>query len=223
MIVDIITLFPKMFEGPFSDSLIARAIEKKLVEINLHDLRQFGVGERKTVDDRPYGGGVGMIMKVEPIDKCLSSLKTDKSHVVLMTPQGERFNQKIARQLSEKEHLIFISGRYEGFDERVHQNYCDQELSIGDFVMLGGEIPTMAVVETVIRLIPGVVVKPDATLNESFSDPSMIEYPQYTRPEDYKGLKVPEILLSGDHRKIEAWKKEQSIIKTKKNRPDLLG
>lgn len=224
MIIDIFTLFPDMFGGPFSDSLMARAQEKGLAKINIHDLREFGEGERRTIDDRPYGGGVGMIMKVEPIERAINSVKTKDSHVILLTPQGRRFNQKIAGELAERKHLVFICGRYEGFDQRIHDHLVDEEISIGDYVMMGGELPAMVIVETTVRLLPGVIAKKEATENESFSvDSNELEHPQYTRPENYKGHLVPKVLLSGDHKKIEAWKKSESLAKTIKNRPDLIS
>jgi tRNA (guanine37-N1)-methyltransferase len=224
MIIDIFTLFPDMFGGPFSDSLMARAQEKGLAKINIHDLREFGEGERRTIDDRPYGGGVGMIMKVEPIERAINSVKTKDSHVILLTPQGRRFNQKIAGELAERKHLVFICGRYEGFDQRIHDHLVDEEISIGDYVMMGGELPAMVIVETTVRLLPGVIAKKEATEKESFAtDSNELEHPQYTRPENYKGHLVPKVLLSGDHKKIEAWKKSESLAKTIKNRPDLIS
>lgn len=228
--IDIVTLFPEMFKGPFSDSLMARAQKQGLVKIKYHDLRSFGIGLRKTIDDRPYGGGVGMIMMVEPIEKAIKKLtrslfsfrKNKSRKIILLTPRGKRFTQEKAQELSKLDHLILICGRYEGFDERVHEHLVDEELSIGDYVMMGGEIPAMVITETVTRLVPGVIVKEDATKYESFSDPNLIEAPQYTRPETYKEWSVPKILLSGDSKKIENWKKEEALKITKRNRPDLL-
>lgn len=232
MLIEILTLFPKMFEGPFSDSLMARAQKKKLVQIKLYDLRKFGEGFRKTIDDRPYGGGVGMIMKVTVIEKALKKLlhptinpfglRTKKAHVILLTPRGKKFNQQKALELSKKKHIVLISGRYEGFDERIHEYLVNEELSIGDFVMMGGELPAMVITETVVRLIPKVIKKEEATKFESFSDPKLLEAPQYTRPDSYKGWKVPEVLLTGDHKKIEEWKQKEAKKVTLKNRPDLV-
>lgn len=219
MKVDILTLFPEMFSGPFSESIIKRAWDKKLVEIKIHNLRKWTADKRGTVDDRPFGGGVGMVLMIEPIDKALKELCQKNSHVILLTPQGKIFNQRLAEKLSQKIHLIFICGHYEGVDERVLQ-LVDEEISIGDYVLTGGELPTMVVVDTLVRLIPGVLKKPEATKAESFSP--LLEYPQYTRPENFRGLKVPKILLSGDHKKIAAWRKEKSLEITKKRRPDLL-
>ncbi len=229
MKIDIITLFPDMFQGPFADSLMARAQKQKLVTIATHDLRQFGLTERKTIDDRPYGGGVGMIMMVEPIEKAIKkitkrpllSLRKKKTVVVLLTPRGEKFTQKTAQELSKVDQLVLVCGRYEGFDERIHEHLVDMELSIGDYVMMGGELPAMVITETVTRLIPGVIVKEDATKYESFSDPNLLEAPQYTRPETYKKWSVPKVLLSGDPKKINEWKQEEAKKKTIKSRPDL--
>lgn len=220
MEINIVTLFPMMFKGPFDESIVKRAQEKGLVEIKIHDLRQWGLDQRKTVDDRPYGGGVGMVMMVEPIYNALKEIKKPNSKVILLTPQGKLFNQEKATNLSKEENIILICGHYEGFDERIRE-LVDEEISIGDFVLTGGEIPAMIVTDTIVRLIPGVLEKEDATKFESFTQ-NLLEYPQYTRPEDFKGMKVPEILLSGDHKKIEAWRKEKSLEKTKKKRSDLI-
>jgi len=211
--IDIITLFPKMFKGPFNESIVKRAQDKKLVRINIHDLREYGFGERKTVDDRPYGGGIGMILMVEPIYKALKKIKTKNSKVILLTPRGKTFNQQNSIELSKSEHLIFIAGHYEGYDERITK-FIDQEISIGNFILTGGEIPTMAIIDSIVRLIPGVLKKEDATKYESFSEENLVEYPQFTRPEEFKGLKVPQILLSGNHKEISGWRKKQSEDKT---------
>jgi len=232
MQIDILTLFPKMFKGPFDESIIKRAQDESLVKINLYNLRKWAKDKYKTVDDRPYGGGAGMILMIEPIYKALKSLKkvaSCKSQVILLTPQGKVFNQKIARRLSKLDHLILVCGHYEGVDERVRK-LVDEEISIGDYILTGGEIPAMVIVDSIIRLIPGVLKKPEAVLKESFSTNkldlkplNLLEYPQYTRPAEFKGLKVPKILLSGDHQKIKKWQKEQAILRTKKRRPELLG
>ncbi len=211
--IDIITLFPKMFKGPFDESIVKRAQDRKLVRINIHDLREYGFGERKTVDGRPYGGGIGMILMVEPIYKALKKIKTKNSKVILLTPRGKTFNQQNSIELSKSEHLIFIAGHYEGYDERITK-FIDQEISIGNFILTGGEIPTMAIIDSIVRLIPGVLKKEDATKYESFSEKNLVEYPQFTRPEEFKGLKVPQILLSGNHKEISGWRKKQSEDKT---------
>lgn len=218
MKIDILTLFPKMFEGPFDESIIKRAQNRGLLEIKIHNLRNWAIDKRGTVDDRPFGGGVGMILRVDVVARALATLGAGR--IVLLTPQGVTFNQKLAAKLSKLDHLILICGHYEGFDERVRQ-LVDQKISIGDYVLTGGEIPAMAVVDAIARLIPGVLEKPEATKSESFSD-SLLEYPQYTRPADFRGKKVPAILLSGDHQKIADWRLEKALAKTKKCRPDLL-
>lgn len=221
MKIDIITLFPKMFDGPFNESIIGRAIKRGLVEINIHDLRPYGIGRHQQVDDRPYGGGVGMVLMIEPIYKALNDLKTKDSKVILMSPAGKKFDQSKARQLAEEKHIILVAGRYEGFDERIREHLADEELSIGDYVLTGGELPAMVITETVARLIPGVLDKPEATEKESFSELNQLEHPQYTHPAEFNGWKVPEILLSGNHGEIDKWKEERSKEKTKQNRPDL--
>lgn len=207
--IDIITLFPKMFKGPFDQSIVKRAKDKKLIEINIHDLRQYGFGERRTVDDKPYGGGTGMILMVEPLYKALDELKTKDSTVILLTPRGKTYNQNTALNLSKSKHLIFISGHYEGYDERITE-FVDEEISIGNFILTGGEIPTMALVDSIVRLVPDVLTKEDATKYESFSIENLVEYPQYTRPEKFKDLKVPDVLLSGNHKKIESWRDKKA-------------
>ena len=224
MKIDILTLFPKMFTGPFNESIIKRAQAKGLVEINIHDIRVWGEGERKTVDDRPYGGGVGMILRVDIIEKAVSELKKDSqsTKVILLDATGKKFTQGMARQLSQAEHLILIAGHYEGFDHRVHEHLVDEVISIGDYVLTGGELPAMVLTDTIVRLIPSVLEKPSATEIESFSEENILEFPQYTRPEEYKGWKVPEELLSGNHKLIEKWRKKRALEKTKKQRPDLL-
>ena len=209
MKVDILTLFPKMFSGPFAESIVKRAGDKGLVEIAIHDLRDWGEGERRTVDDRPYGGGVGMILRVDIIEAALKDLRKKNSKVILMDAGGETFSQKKAREFSKAEHLIIIAGHYEGVDHRVHEHLVDEVISIGDYVLTGGEIPAMVITDAVVRLIPGVLEKPEATEIESFSQEGIKEFPQYTRPETYKGWEVPEVLLSGNHKEIDKWRKEQ--------------
>jgi len=218
MRIDILTLFSKMFSGPFNESIVKRAQEKNLVQITIHDLRDWGLGERRTVDDRTYGGGVGMVLMVEPIYKALKKLKTKDAKVILLTPQGKTFNQATARRLSKEKHLILISGHYEGFDERIRKHLVDEEISIGDYVLTGGELPAMVITDTIVRLIPGVIKKEEATKLESFSEENQLEYPQYTRPENFKGWKVPQILLSGNHAEIEKWRKKEAMKKTFKKK-----
>ncbi len=225
MKIDILTLFPEMFSGPFDESIIKRAKDKKIVEINIHQLRDYAVDKHRMVDDRPFGGGVGMVLKVEPVYNALKALKakipdqvrddSGLSRTILLTPQGRKFTQEKAKELSKLKHLILICGRYEGFDERIREHLIDEEISIGDYVLTGGELPAMVIAETVARLVPGVLEKDEATEKESFSEGSNIEYPQYTRPEEFNGWKVPEILLSGNHAEIEKWRVTESAKKTR--------
>jgi len=221
----ILTLFPQAFESYLKVSLLARALSKKFIKIKLVDLRQFGEGPHKVVDLRPYGGGAGMVLRVDIMDKALTGLKGKKGKkgqaIILLTPQGKKFDQKTALKLSKLKTLIMICGRYEGFDERI-RDLVDMEISIGDFVLTGGEIPALAVLDTVARLVPGVVGKEQSLVNESFSE-GLLEYPQYTRPEVYKGKRVPKVLLSGNHAKVEEWRKAEALKRTKKRRPDLLA
>ena len=222
MKIDILTLFPKMFSGPFDESIVKRAQDKGLLDIQIHDLRDYGEGERRSVDDRPYGGGIGMILRVDIIDSALRKLRNKESRVVLLDAGGEKFTQKKAVELSKVEHLILIAGHYEGVDARVHEHLVDEIISIGDYVLTGGEIPAMVIADAVTRLIPGVLPKPGAIELESFSEENLLEFPQYTRPEKYRSWKVPEILLSGNHKEIEKWRKQESLKRTKKVRSDLI-
>ncbi len=209
MRIDILTLFPKMFQGPFDESIVKRAQAKDLVEIKIHDLRDWGEGERRTVDGRPYGGGVGMILRVDVIAAALKDLRTEGSKVILLDAGGETFTQEKARKLSKAKHLILIAGHYEGVDHRVHEHLVDEVVSIGGYVLTGGEIPAMVVTDALVRLIPKVLAKPEAVEIESFSEEGITEFPQYTRPETYKNWGVPEVLLSGNHKEIEKWRKEK--------------
>lgn len=220
MKIDILTLFPEMFKGPFDESILKRAQNKKLVEIKIHNLRKWADDKRKTVDERPFGGGVGMVLMIKPITKALKDLKKTKSKVILLDPRGKVFNQKTAQRLSKVNHLIFICGHYEGIDERVKEHLVDEEISIGDYVLTGGELPTMVIIDTLVRLIPGVLEKSEATEYESFSP--FLEHPQYTRPANFKGWQVPEVLLSGNHHQIAEWRKKKALEITEKNRPDLV-
>lgn len=210
MKIDVLTLFPEMFKGPFDASIIKRAESRGLIEVAVHDLRKWGDTDRHNVDDRPYGGGVGMVLRVDIIDNALKDLRTDKSHVIIMDATGERFTQQKAVKLTKFEHLILIAGHYEGVDHRVHENLVDEVISIGDYVLTGGEIPSMVIVDSVIRLLPGVLGKDESSLDESHKEPGYLEYPQYTRPEDYKGWKVPKVLLGGNHREIKSWRDRKS-------------
>jgi len=217
MKIDILTLFPKMFEGPFEESIIKRALDKKLVEINIYDLREYGLGKHKVVDGRPYGGGKGMVLMVEPMANAVKDLQSrttgHRARVILLSPQGRVFVQAKARELAKMKHIILIAGRYEGFDERIRRHLVDEELSIGKYILTGGELPAMVVSETVARLVPGVLEKV-ATDKESFSTGGNIEHPQYTRPENFNGWEVPEVLLSGNHAEIEKWKRYASKRKS---------
>lgn len=218
--IDIITIFPEMFKGPFDVSILKKAQDKGLVEIKVYNLRDFTEDKHKTVDDYPYGGGSGMVMKPEPIFRAVRSLKREDSEVILLSPSGDLFNQKIAEELSKKNHLILICGRYEGVDERV-KSIITKEISIGDYVLTGGEIPAMVIVDAVVRLVPGVLGDPDSLREESFQW-GILEYPQYTHPRDFEGMKVPDILLSGNHEKIRRWRRKEALRKTFLKRPDLL-
>lgn len=216
MQIDILTLFPDMFKGPFDASIIKRAESKNLIKVVVHDLRKWGIGIRRNVDDKPYGGGVGMILQVDVIDKALKELRTKDSHVILLDATGKKFTQQKSVELGKFNHLILICGHYEGVDHRVHENLVDEIISIGDYVLTGGEIPAMIIVDSVIRLLPGVLGKDESSLDESHKEPGYLEYPQYTRPEDYKGWKVPKVLLSGNHQEIENWRKERTSAKEDK-------
>jgi len=212
-----------MFESPFGDSIIERACGKGLLDIQVHDLRDYTLNKHRKVDDTPFGGGVGMVMNVEPIARALETIKKDvpKAKTILLSPGGSPFDQEKASELSSQENLILICGRYEGVDERIRLHFVDEEISIGDYILTGGEIPAMVLVEAVSRLIPGVLGDSESIVEESFSD-GMLEYPQYTRPRDYKGFKVPDVLVSGDPKKIRAWQKTEALKKTESVRPDLL-
>ncbi|OGB76745.1 tRNA (guanosine(37)-N1)-methyltransferase TrmD [candidate division CPR3 bacterium RIFOXYC2_FULL_35_7] len=221
--VDIITLFPKMFEGPFSESIIKRAQDKRLTNIQINNLRHWATDRHQTVDDKPFGGGPGMLLIPEILFECIEDLKSKNSdsHVIYLSPQGKIFKQNKARQLSKKQHLILLCGHYEGVDQRVIDTLVDEEISIGDYVLTGGELPAIVIVDTIVRLIPGVIEGEGGREDESFSNNSL-EYPQYTRPAEFRGLKVPSVLLSGNHAEIKKWKNEQRLKVTKKKRKDLL-
>ena len=232
MKIDILTIFPQMFAGPFDESMIQRAQEKHLVQIGIHDLRFWAKDKHKSVDDRPYGGGPGMVLRVDVIDRAISQIKAQKTktkiqRVVLLTPQGQLFKQKTALKLSKLKHLILIAGHYEGVDERVRKYLVDEEISIGDYVLTGGEIPAMVVTDAVVRLIPGVLGDAHSLDHESFStigedSPRLLEYPQYTRPELFKRWSVPKVLISGNHAEISRWRESQSRKRTETRRPELL-
>jgi tRNA (guanine37-N1)-methyltransferase len=219
MKIDILSLFPEMFEGFINTSIIKRAIDASLVEITIHDFREYSLNKHKKVDDYPYGGGAGMVLTCQPIIDCLKDIATNDSLVILMSPQGVTLKQSVSEHLSKQNHLIFICGHYEGFDERI-RDYVDLELSIGDYVLTGGELSSMVVCDSVIRLIEG-SIKEQSHNDDSFSN-GLLEYPQYTRPYEYDGNKVPDVLMSGHHENIRKWRLKQSLLKTYRKRPDLL-
>lgn len=219
MKIDILTLFPEMISGYFNESIIKRTVEKGLVEINLHNFRKFSVRSNNQVDDTPYGGGAGMVLQCDPIFKCVESLKTPDSTVILVTPDGKTYNQKIAKELKLKKHLIIICGHYEGFDERI-RTLADLELSIGDYILTGGELAACVITDSVVRLLSG-AINEESLNSESFED-NLLDYPTYTKPAVYQNMAVPPVLLSGDHQKIAKWREEMRVKKTQERRPDLL-
>ena len=219
MKIDVLTLFPDMFNGVFDESIIKRALNNGLVEINVHNIRDYSNDAHKKVDDTPYGGGAGMVLMCQPIFDAVKALRSDNSKVILLTPSGKLYKQSTAIDLSHEKHLIIICGHYEGFDERI-KTICDMEISIGDYILTGGEIPCMVLIDSITRLIDGVIRK-ESYENESFTD-NLLDYPSYTKPREYDGLVVPDVLVNGDHAKIDKWRREQQIKITNKNRPDLL-
>jgi len=224
MRVDILTLFPEVFESPLSSSIIKRAQDNGLIEIALTNIRDFSTDNYRKVDDKPYGGGPGMVMMPGPVFDCFEhvrKLSDEKGRVLLLTPQGQKFDQEKARQLSAEKRLIFIAGKYEGFDERIRTGLGAEQISIGDYVLSGGELAAMVIIDAVVRLLDGALGDEDSAKDDSFSE-GLLEYPHYTRPEVFRGMKVPEILLSGDHAKIAEWRRRQALERTKKWRPDLL-
>ena len=221
MIVDILTLFPKMFENILGESMLKIAQAKGLVEINVRNLRDWTSDAHRTADDKPFGGGPGMVMKIEPVYRALEELKAlRKAQVVLLTPQGKKFDQKAAKRLAREKRLVLICGHYEGVDERVRE-LADEEVSIGDYVLTCGELPALVMIDAVARLVPGVLGHSDSVKSESFEN-SLLEYPQYTRPAQFKGMKVPDVLLNGNHKRIERWRSEEALKRTLKRRPDLI-
>ena len=225
MRIDILTLFPSMFSGPFDESIVNRAIDRNLVSIMIHNLRDWGIGKHRVVDDYPFGGGTGMLMKPEPLFEATAAIKKESAHpsapVILLSPQGRVFNQGIAAELATLDQFILICGHYEGIDERVRDHLATDEISIGDYVLTGGEPAAIVVVDTVVRQLPGVLGSEESAKDDSHTG-SLLEYPQYTRPQTYEGWEVPEVLLSGDHAKIAKWRREQAILRTLSRRPDLL-
>ncbi len=221
MKIDVLTLFPAMFAGPLDESIIKRAREAGLLDLTIHNLRDYAHDRHKTVDDRPFGGGPGMLLKPEPIFEAVEALAGRNTRVILLSPAGRTFNQAIAGELAQAEHLVLVSGHYEGFDERVREHLADDELSIGDYVLTNGALPVMVIIDAVTRLLPGVLGDEQSADEESFSH-GLLEYPQYTRPAAFRDLKVPEALLSGNHAEIARWRAEQARLRTQERRPDLL-
>ena len=223
MRIDIISVLPELMESPFQTSILKRAMQKGLAEVQFHQLRDWSSGKHKQIDDEPYGGGAGMIMMIEPIDRCISELKTERDYdeIIYLTPDGETLNQRIANTLSIKKNLIFLCGHYKGIDQRVRELHITKEISIGDFVLTGGELAACVLADSIIRLLPGVLNDEQSALTDSFQD-NLLSPPIFTRPADYKGLKVPEILLSGNSKKIEEWQHDQAVKITLEKRPDLL-
>ena len=221
MKIDVLTLFPGMFPGPLDESIIKRACESGRLRLGIRDLRDFTHDRHRKVDDRPFGGGPGMLMKPEPMFEAVEALRGEKTRVILTSPAGRPFRQEIAGELAAEEHLLLICGSYEGFDERVRECLADDELSIGDYVLTNGALPAMVIIDSVTRLLPGVLGDDESSVDESFSD-GLLEYPQYTRPAEFRGMNVPEVLLSGDHAAIERWRREQARLRTGQRRPDLL-
>jgi tRNA (guanine37-N1)-methyltransferase len=225
MKIDILTLFPEMFSGVLGHSILKKAADKNAVSYNVVNFREFADNKHQTVDDYPYGGGAGMVLKPQPIFDAVASLKeengSDASRVILLCPQGERYDQRKAEELAKEQHLIFICGHYEGYDERIREHLATDEISIGDYVLTGGELGAMVVIDSVVRLLPGVLGSEESHLKDSFST-GLLEHPHYTRPADFRGMKVPDVLLSGNHRLIEEWREKESLRRTYLRRPDLL-
>ena len=222
MKIDVLTLFPAMFAGPLDESIIMRARRNGRLDLKIHQLRDWTHDRHKTVDYRPFGGGPGMLMKPEPLFEAVESLRCERTKVILLSPSGRKFSQAIARDLAQETDLLLVTGHYEGFDERVRETLADDELSIGDYVLTNGALPAMVIIDAVTRLLPGVLGDDESSADESFSH-GLLEYPQYTRPAEFRGLKVPDVLVSGNHAEIEKWRREQAKTRTKTVRPDLLN
>jgi tRNA (guanine37-N1)-methyltransferase len=219
--IDVLTLFPAMFAGPLDESIVKRARDAGLLDLKIHNLRDWTHDRHKTVDDRPFGGGPGMLLKPEPLFEAIESLRRATTRVILLSPAGRQFNQAIARELAQQEDLLLVTGHYEGFDERVREKLADDELSIGDYVLTNGALPAMVVIDAVTRLLPGALGDDESSHDESFSH-GLLEYPQYTRPAEFRGMKVPDVLVSGNHAEIEKWRREQAKLRTQERRPDLM-
>ena len=221
--LDVVTLFPELITVPMGASMMGRAQEKGLAEVRVHDLREKGLGKHRQVDDTPYGGGPGMLLRPEPLFEMLDEIDTPAARIIYLTPGGKRFDQATAQRLAKEEHLVFISGHYEGIDHRVVEHWVDEELSIGDYVLTNGAIAAVVIMDAVVRLIPGVLGDNMSAVEESFGASGLLEAPQYTKPAEYRGMKIPEMLLSGHHGKIAEWRAQQSLERTRANRPDLLA
>jgi tRNA (guanine37-N1)-methyltransferase len=221
MKIDVLTLFPAMFAGPLDESIVKRARDSGLLDLKIHQLRDYTHDRHRTVDDRPFGGGPGMLLKPEPIFEAVEAIARASTRVILMSPQGRPFTQAVARELALRDDLLIVTGHYEGFDERVREHLADDELSIGDYVLTNGALPAMVVVDAVTRLLPGVLGDDESSKDESFSS-GLLEYPQYTRPADFRGMRVPDVLLSGNHAEIARWRAEQARLRTEQRRPDLI-
>ncbi|MDA1273708.1 MAG: tRNA (guanosine(37)-N1)-methyltransferase TrmD [Verrucomicrobia bacterium] len=222
MKIDVLTLFPGMFFGPLDESIIKRARERKLLELSIHNLRDYTHDRHRTVDDKPFGGGPGMLLKPEPIFEAIEDLASDDTHVILLTPAGRKLNQELVRELSALSHILLVCGSYEGFDERIRESLADDEISVGDYVLTNGALPAMITIDAVTRLLPGALGDQESASDESFSF-GVLEYPQYTRPAEFRGMKVPDVLLSGHHAEITKWRREQAQLRTAERRPDLLS
>ncbi|MAD23728.1 MAG: tRNA (guanosine(37)-N1)-methyltransferase TrmD [Verrucomicrobiales bacterium] len=221
MKIDVLTIYPGMFPGPLDESIVKRARESGKLQLGFSDLRDYTHDRHRTVDDRPFGGGPGMLMKPEPLFEAVDNLRSKNTRVILTSPVGRPFRQEIAKQMSNEDHLILVCGSFEGFDERVREHLADDEISIGDYVLTNGALPAMVIIDAITRLLPGALGDDESSQDESFSD-GLLEYPQYTRPAEFKGMKVPEVLQSGDHGAIEQWRREQARLRTEQRRPDLL-
>jgi tRNA (guanine37-N1)-methyltransferase len=223
MRIDVFTIFPRMLEAPLRESLLGRAVDQGLLDVRIHDLRDWSADRHRTVDDEAYGGGPGMVMKPEPIFAAVESLDPDRGRVLLLSPAGRRMDQAFVRHLVAEEHLTLVCGRYEGVDERVVDGLPAEEVSIGDYVLAGGEVAALVVIEAVARLVPGVIGKEESHRRDSFAEPELLDHPHYTRPAEFRGMTVPEVLRSGDHGAVERWRREAAREKTRRNRPDLAG
>jgi tRNA (guanine37-N1)-methyltransferase len=223
MLLEAITLFPELIRVPMTTSIMGRAMSKELLELRVHDLRDYGIGKHQQVDDTPCGGGPGMVLRPEPLFAVFEKIHTPRARVIFMTPQGQRFDQAAARRLAQEEHLIFLCGHYEGVDHRVVEHWVDEELSIGDYVLTNGALAASVVMDAIIRLRPGVLGDDLSSVEESFSQPGLLEAPQYTKPAEFRGMKVPDILLGGHHGKIRQWREQMARERTRQMRPDLLA